>query len=211
MIKYYHAIFCLCLLTLANLLLTACSVSVVRPFSDSAQSQTSSAWLTHQQLVSQLTRYQTRGVFAYLSSQQKIYARFSWQQASDDRYRLILTNPLGSIEMDMNVQQGVALIINNQGKGYISADPEVMLQKLSGISIPLNNLRQWMLGLPGGATDFSLDSRGYLHTLNYTHNDQLWIVTYQGYYDNILPVLPSHLELRHGDNLIKLKMDIWSL
>ncbi|BAE75153.1 Outer-membrane lipoprotein LolB precursor [Sodalis glossinidius str. 'morsitans'] len=196
------------LLPLASLLLAACSVHTP---SGPAKSQTSPEWRAHQQSLSALGRYQTRGAFAYLSSQQKVYALFNWQQTSADRYRLILTNPLGSTEMDLNVQPGVAQLVNNQGKRYVSDDPEVMIQKLAGMSIPLNDLRQWMLGLPGDATDFTLDSRGYLHTLNYSHNGQLWTVTYQGYHDDTVPALPSNLKLRQGDNRIKLKMDSWSL
>ena len=196
------------LLPLASLLLAACSVYTP---SGPAKSQTSPEWRNHQQSLTALSRYQARGAFAYLSSQQKVYARFNWQQTSADRYRLILTNPLGSTEMDLNVQPGVAQLVNNQGKRYVSDDPEVMIQKLAGMSIPLNELRQWMLGLPGDATDFTLDARGYLHSLNYSHNGQRWTVTYQGYHDDILPALPSNLELRQGDNRIKLKMDSWSL
>ncbi|MCR3755791.1 MAG: outer membrane lipoprotein LolB [Sodalis sp. Psp] len=208
MIERYHVIFCF--LPLTSLLLSACSVIHDIPFGF-AKSHISLEWLTHQQLVLQLIRYQARGAFAFLANQQKIYVRFSWQQASVDRYRLILINPLGNIEMELNVQPGVAQLINNQGKSYVSADPEAMIQKLFGIPIPLNDLHQWMLGLPGNATDFTLDSRGYLRTLNYIYNGQLWTVTYQGYHNNSIPELPANLELRQGDNLIKLKIDIWSL
>lgn len=196
------------LLPLASLLLAACGFHTP---SGQAKSQTSPEWRAHQQSLSALRRYQTRGAFAYLSSQQKVYARFNWQQTSTDSYRLIITNPLGSTEMDLNVQLGVAHLFNNQSKRYVSDDPEVMIQKLAGMSIPLNDLRQWMLGLPGDATDFTLDSRGHLHTLNYSHTGQRWTVTYQGYHDDTVPPLPANLELRQGDNRIKLKMDSWRL
>lgn len=196
------------LLPIANLLLAACSVHTP---SGTAKSQTSLEWRSHLQSVSTLTRYQTRGSFAYLSKEQKVYARFNWQQTSVDRYRVILTNPLGSTEMDLKVQPGVAQLVNNQGKRYVCDDPEVMIQKLVGMSIPFNDLRQWMLGLPGNATDFTLNARGYLHQVNYSYNGQCWTVTYQSYHDDTVPALPSNLELRHGDNRIKLNMDRWSL
>ncbi|KYP97508.1 membrane protein, partial [Sodalis-like endosymbiont of Proechinophthirus fluctus] len=172
------------LLPLASLLLAACSV---RTLSSLAKSQTSPEWRSHQQSVSTITRYQTHGAFAYFSQEKKVYARFNWQQTSADRYRLILTNPLGSTEMDLNVQPGVVQLVNNQGKRYISDDPEVMIQKLAGMSIPLKDLCQWMLGLPGNATDFTFDASGYLHQVNYSYNGQLWTVTYQGYHDDTVP------------------------
>ncbi|MGP4123281.1 MAG: lipoprotein insertase outer membrane protein LolB [Sodalis sp. (in: enterobacteria)] len=199
------------LLPLASLLLAACSVYT--PFGLD-KSQALPEWRRHQKsvaMLTMLTRYQTRGTFAYLSKEQKVYAHFNWQQTSADCYRLLLTNPLGSTEMVLNVQAGVAQFFNNQGKRYVGEDPEMMLQKLTGMSIPLNDLRQWMLGLPGDATDLTLDARGYLRQINYNHNGQCWTVTYKGYYDDAVPVLPSNLELRHDDSRIKLKIDSWSL
>lgn len=195
-------------LPLAALLLAACSAPLHQ---GPAKSQTSPEWRQHKQSVAQLSRYQTRGSFAYLSERQKVYARFNWQQTSAERYRLLLTNPLGSTEMDLNVQPGMAQITDNQGKKYAGKDPQYMLQKLSGMNIPLNNLRQWMLGLPGDATDFTLDARGLLKQVNYQHDGQTWTVVYLSYHDDSQPVLPANLELRQGEQRIKLRMDSWNL
>ncbi|XOD69871.1 MAG: lipoprotein insertase outer membrane protein LolB [Sodalis sp. (in: enterobacteria)] len=204
--KCKHAVFRF--MALISLLLTACSIH--SPFS-LAKNQTSSEWRIHQKSVCRLTHYKTTGAVVYLSSQQKVYARFNWHEISVNRYRLILTNPIGSPEIDLNVKDGVAELINNQGKHYFSDDPQILIQKLCGISIPLKDLRKWILGLPGDATDFTLDSRGYLRTLHYSYNGQSWIVTYKYYEEDTMPALPSHLELRHGENYIKLKIDSWNL
>jgi|SRR5476649_2481188 len=195
-------------LPLASLILAACSVHTP---TGPAKSQTSPEWRQHEQSVAQLTHYQTRGSFAYISGQQKVYARFNWQQTGTDRYRLLLTNPLGSTEMDLSVQPGMAQIINNQGKKYISNDPQEMIQKLTGMVIPLDNLRKWMLGLPGEARDVTLDDRGLLKQINYRQDDRNWTVNYLGYHDDSRPVLPANLELLQGDQRIKLKMDSWDL
>lgn len=196
------------LLPLASLILAACSVHTP---SGPAKSQTSPEWQQHKQSVSQLASYQTRGSFAYISGQQKVYARFNWQQTGADRYRLLLTNPLGSTEMDLNVQPGMAQLTNNQGKKYISNDPQQMIQKLTGMNIPLDNLRKWMLGLPGDASDFTLDARGLLKQVNYDQDGQKWTVVYLGYHEDSRPMLPASLELHQGEQRIKLKMDSWNL
>ena len=65
----------------------------------------------------------------------KVYARFFWQQFSPERYRLLLTNPLGSTEMDLNVQKNVVQLTDNQGKRYVSDNPEEMIRKLTGMAI----------------------------------------------------------------------------
>lgn len=123
----------------------------------------------------------------------------------------MLTNPLGSTEMDLNVQKNVVQLTDNQGKRYVSDNPEEMIRKLTGMAIPLNNLRQWMLGLPGEANDFALDDQYRLSKLTYQQGGQTWKVDYQGYSTEVQPTLPNRLELQQGDQRIKLKMDNWTL
>lgn len=87
-----------------------------------------------------------------------------------DRYRLLLTNPLGSTELSLTAQPGSVQLIDNKGQTYTSTDAEEMIGRLTGMPIPLNSLRQWIIGLPGDATDYSLDDRYRLRELNYTQN-----------------------------------------
>lgn len=196
------------LLPLASLVLAACSLNAPK---GPATSPTSPQWREHEAQVKQLDHYQTRGSFAYISDKQKVYARFFWQQYNPNSYRLLLTNPLGSTEMELKVQSGIAQITNNEGKKYTSDNPDEMIQKLTGMSIPLANLRLWMLGLPGDENDFTLDSQYRLSKVNYSHNGLTGNVVYQSYSDDVMPSLPDRLELTQGDQRIKLKMDSWTL
>ncbi len=61
-------------------------------------------------------------------------------------------------------------LIDNKGQTYTATDAEEMIGRLTGMPIPLNSLRQWIIGLPGDATDYSLDDRYRLRELNYTQN-----------------------------------------
>ncbi|GHD90835.1 lipoprotein insertase outer membrane protein LolB [Pseudocitrobacter faecalis] len=193
------------LLPLASLVLTAC---VTTPPQGPGKSPDSPQWREHQQEIRKLNQYQTRGAFAYLSDEQKVYARFFWQQTGQDRYRLLLTNPLGSTELSLTAQPGSAQLVDNQGKTYTAEDGEEMIGKLTGMPIPLNSLRQWILGLPGDATDYTLDDQYRLREVNYTQNGKTWKVVYGGYNDQ-KPALPSNMELTEGSQRIKLKMDNW--
>ncbi len=156
-----------------------------------------------------LTSSTTPGAFAYLSDEQKVYARFFWQQTGQDRYRLLLTNPLGSTELSLTAQPGGVQLIDNKGQTYNATDAEEMIGRLTGMPIPLNSLRQWIIGLPGDATDYSLDDQYRLRELNYTQNGKTWHVTYSGYTSDTKPTLPSNMELNNGSQRIKLKMDNW--
>ncbi|KMI85644.1 lipoprotein insertase outer membrane protein LolB [Klebsiella pneumoniae] len=194
------------LLTLASLVLTACSLHTPQ---GPGKSPDSPQWRQHQQAVRSLNQFQTRGAFAYLSDEQKVYARFFWQQTGQDRYRLLLTNPLGSTELSLTAQPGSVQLIDNKGQTYTATDAEEMIGRLTGMPIPLNSLRQWIIGLPGDATDYSLDDRYRLRELNYTQNGKTWHVTYGGYTSDTQPALPSNVELNNGAQRIKLKMDNW--
>ncbi|AGB77874.1 MULTISPECIES: lipoprotein insertase outer membrane protein LolB [unclassified Pseudocitrobacter] len=193
------------LLPLASLVLTAC---VTTPPQGPGKSPDSPQWREHQQEIRKLNQYQTRGAFAYLSDEQKVYARFFWQQTGQDHYRLLLTNPLGSTELSLTAQPGSAQLVDNQGKTYTDVDGEEMIGKLTGMPIPLNSLRQWILGLPGDATDYKLDDQYRLREVNYTQNGKTWKVVYGGYNDQ-KPALPANMELTEGSQRIKLKMDNW--
>jgi len=194
------------LLPLAALVLTACSIT---PPKGPGKSPDSPQWRQHQQAVRALNQYQTRGAFAYLSDQQKVYARFFWQQTGQDRYRLLLLNPLGSTEMELIAQPGSAQVTDNKGQKYTGTDAEEMIGKLTGMPIPITSLRQWILGLPGDATDYKLDDQYRLSEVNYSQNGKSWKVVYGGYDSHSKPALPSSLELTEGSQRIKLKMDNW--
>jgi len=196
------------LLPLASVLLAACTTTKQQ---GPGQSVTSPQWQQHQQEVAKISQYETRGAFAYLSDSQKVYARFNWQQTAPDRYRLLLTNPLGSTELQLDAQGSVVQLVDNKGKRYVSNDAEKMISQLTGMDIPLENLRKWMMGLPGDATDYALNDQYQLRELNYSRNGQNWKVTWQDYDSKTSPQLPSNLELREGDQRIKLRMDSWTV
>ncbi|EPG3450105.1 lipoprotein insertase outer membrane protein LolB [Klebsiella oxytoca] len=194
------------LLPLASLVLTACAINAPK---GPGKSPDSPQWRQHQQDVRNLNQFQTRGAFAYLSDEQKVYARFFWQQTGQDRYRLLLTNPLGSTELSLTAQPGNVQLIDNKGQTYTATDAEEMIGRLTGMPIPLNSLRQWIIGLPGEATDYSLDDQYRLRELNYTQNGKTWHVTWGGYTSDTIPSLPANMELNDGSQRIKLKMDNW--
>lgn len=194
------------LLPLASLVLTACTINAPK---GPGKSPDSPQWRQHQQAVLQLNQYQTRGAFAFISADQKVYARFFWQQTGQDRYRLLLTNPLGSTELELNAQPGHVQLVDNKGQRYTAEDGEEMIGKLTGMPIPLNSLRQWILGLPGDATDYKLDEQYRLREVNYRQDGKNWKVVYSAYDSKTQPAMPANMELSDGDLRIKLKMDNW--
>lgn len=188
---------------LVSLLLTSCTT--MNPVINYTPPQ----WCIHQQAVQRITQYQSSGSFVYLSSKQKLYSRFFWKQYSPEHYKLLLTSPLGTTEVNLHVQPTVAELTDNKGNHYVGNNAEQIILSVSGMVIPLHNLRDWMLGLPGGSNDFILDNEHHLSRLNYQQGGLQWVVNYLSYTSLIKPPLPSRLELQQGDQRIKLKIDCW--
>ncbi|NLS43433.1 lipoprotein localization protein LolB [BEV proteobacterium] len=203
-----HTARALRLLPLASLLLTACTLT--KPSGPSATLD-STAWSQHKQQVQHLSQYQTRGAFAYLSDSKKLSANFFWHESSTQHYRLLLTNPFGGTELELCAQPDGIQITYEQGKRYIGKDAEYMLSQLTGMRIPLTNLRQWIIGLPGDAQQFTLDEHARLSTATLVQNGLTWEVKYLGYDDSVTPPLPNALELTQGEQRIKLKMNNWTV
>ncbi|CAK9885249.1 MAG: Outer-membrane lipoprotein LolB [Candidatus Erwinia impunctatus] len=196
------------LLPLSALLLAACQItSPPKP----GPELTAPQWLSQQQTLKKITQFSTRGSFAYISDNQRVYARFNWQQTASDRYRLLLTNPLGTTELQLDAQGSVVQLVDSNGKRYTSNDAEKMLSTLTGMEIPLDNLRQWVLGLPGSSTQYTLDSQYRLRQLSYHSGNKEWQVNWQSYDTQQTPALPSNVELQQVGQRIKLKMDSWTV
>lgn len=197
------------LIPLTALLLSACNLNQIK--TQGSASDNDMQWQARQQALKKISQYETRGAFAYFEDTNKTYARFYWQDKADERYRLLLTNPLGTTELDLNVMPGVIEVTDNKGKKYYSDNPTEMIYQLTGMVIPLKNLRAWLIGLPGDATHFELDANHLLKSVTLPAPEGDWIVTYQAYDSNTTPHLPQRLELKQGERTIKLKMDNWDI
>ncbi|SUH15381.1 outer membrane lipoprotein [Salmonella enterica subsp. enterica] len=157
-----------------------------------------------------LNQYQTRGAFAYISDDQKVYARFFWQQTGQDRYRLLAYQPAGQHpSWSLTPSRATSSWWITKASVIPPMTPEEMIGKLTGMPIPLNSLRQWILGLPGDATDYKLDDQYRLSEVNYRQDGKNWKVVYGGYDSKTQPAMPANMELSDGSQRIKLKMDNW--
>ncbi|HDN2510064.1 MULTISPECIES: lipoprotein insertase outer membrane protein LolB [Providencia] len=198
------------LLPLSCLLLTAC-VTTSQNTTKGTGSASDAQWKAHQQALNQLRDYQTRGSFAYNGGETKTYAKFFWQQYTPEKYRLLLTNPLGSRELELTVEPDLARLTTKDGQTHMSDVPSELIYQLTGMEIPLDDLTAWLVGSPGRATNFTLDENHLLKNVTFEQNGEKWVLDYISYDTKTSPMLPNYLELRQGGRLIKLKMDSWTL
>ncbi|MGP1924721.1 MAG: lipoprotein insertase outer membrane protein LolB [Arsenophonus sp. NEOnobi-MAG3] len=202
--------YCWKFIPLLAVFLTACTFNQ-QLTSKKNTSITNPLWINHQQQLAKLTKFQTRGSFAYIGTDNKSYAQFFWQQYTLYNYRLLLTNPLGTTELELNVTPNVTQLMDREGKKYINYDSTEMIYQLTGMNIPIENLPYWLIGLLTNATLFTLDENGLLKSIEYRQNSEIWHLNYLAYHQDSQPKLPSRIELTQGKNRIKLKIDSWTL
>ncbi|MGL5628090.1 MAG: lipoprotein insertase outer membrane protein LolB, partial [Plesiomonas shigelloides] len=148
--------------------------------------------------------------FAYLTPQRRQSARFFLQQKDAEHYQLLLLNPLGGTVLEISAAPGNITLKDNDGKTYQGVNADELVYRLTGMQIPVTNLRHWILGLPGDNDTYTLAGQR-LATLQHVTPDGTWMMRYNSYDVNSNPVLPAAMELTQGDQRIKLKIDDWIL
>ncbi|CUR53692.1 Outer-membrane lipoprotein LolB [Serratia symbiotica] len=193
---------------LSILTLTSCITMIPN---DINNFYTLSQWNIHQKIIHQLKQYKAYGSFIYISKNKKIYSRFFLQQYSPKNYRLIITNLLGDIEIDINVLENKIKLINYKNK-YYYYNAEKIFKKLTGITIPLNTLHQWIIGLPNESKKFIINNQYYfVNKFIYQKNNLIWIINYLEYDHKIKPKLPKKIEILQNNEYIKIKINNWIL
>lgn len=189
-------------------LLSACTTS--HPRQSSVINSNSPQWQHRQQQLSELKAFQLQGSLGYIG-ETRIYARFNWQQKSADRYRLLLTSTIGSRALQLDKQQTTVTVVDSNGQRHVSHDAQRLLTELTGMQIPLNNLRQWMLGLPGAAQHYQLNAQAQLIQAEYQAEGRVWLLKILGYNQKLNPALPESIEVSTANQRIKLHINNWNL
>ena len=126
-----------------------------------------------------------------------------WAQGPTD-YSLDLSGPFGSGHMRLSGDgQGARLV---RGEETIRAESaETLLEATLGWSVPVPDLRLWVLGLPGRSVDFEIDDYGRLARLR----DGPWSVDYQEYLAVDGLELPTRLVVQRSGLRIRLAISQW--
>ncbi|VFP86300.1 lipoprotein insertase outer membrane protein LolB [Candidatus Erwinia haradaeae] len=168
-----------------------------------------SKWNHHQKLVKALTQYQAYGTLFFYSNNQKLLARFYWKQISPHHYKFLLTNLLGMTELKVEKEDKLVYIYNRGDECVVNEkNAEQIIYKLTGIMLSLKNVSQWIMGLPGDSTNFSLDVESHLRELSFGKSRAQLHISYLGYRKAPgRPEMPSRIELHQANQRIQLKLD----
>jgi outer membrane lipoprotein LolB len=116
-----------------------------------------------------LQTFRVTGGIGIWTEEESVSASVDWSQQFD-QLQIKLTAPIGFTSLTLEQQPGRAALIRGNAPRVEGPSGGQLLQRALGLSVPvpLDQLSQWIRGLPGDANDIRYDAVGRVSTLAYT-------------------------------------------
>ncbi|WP_144213176.1 lipoprotein insertase outer membrane protein LolB [Shewanella donghaensis] len=189
------------LLLLSCLFLTACSISPPHTLTevDVKNPHQAQAW-------------ELQGKLAFRSDSDKFSTNLFWlhdQIGQHDRNELKLTTMIGTTVLSLKSENGLASI-DVQDKTYTDSNPERLIQRVSGMTIPINKLPLWITGQVTEEDQvIEYNEDGSIKYFISAENGENWHVKFASYQTQSGARLPRLLQINRADVQIKIQINQW--
>lgn len=160
---------------------------------------TDSYWTQMQDKLKTVKNLNLKGRIGIQNPQGRMSANYIYN-LENDSYSLELISSLGSQIGKLIADQNEAKLIIN-GKVYKNRDGESLIKEVYGLSLPVNNLKDIMLGVPQGMA--LKDSSGKYQSAVVAG----FLVEYQKFADFNNYALPTDYQISNEDTLVKVKLN----
>lgn len=152
------------------------------------------------------TDWAAQGRLAIQRDEEGLNAGFRWRQAGE-AYDIRLSGPLGQGGLRIHGDRNGVLLETDDGRRDGAADPERLLARYLGWSLPVSGLRYWVRGEaePGQPARWQWDELGRPRRLSQSG----WDIAYLSYsaWDDV--ELPRLVRLARSDLEVRLLIDQW--
>lgn len=168
------------------------------------------SWEIQQSKLAALTHWAISGKMAIITPKKRSSVNIHWQQVGDD-FSINLTTFLGINVLEIKKTAGQTVIIDDQGKRYAGSDSEQLIQQLSGMAIPVEQLQQWIKGAPSEA-EYQLNEQQLLASLKDGDEQRgIWALNYTDYRTLDTTPLPYKINLQRDDIRLKFAIAKWQI
>ncbi|WP_161569580.1 lipoprotein insertase outer membrane protein LolB [Veronia nyctiphanis] len=168
------------------------------------------SWETQQQKLKALTEFEARGVVGFISLNQRISAKFIWEQ-NGENVKLRLYKDLAGTLMTLKSANDVTEVTDKDGNIYQGTDAESLMKELTGIDLPVSNLPGWLKGLPGKMEDYELDDKARVGSITSSDSSANWSLSYLMYTMENTVALPARINMNNGKQRVKIQIKDWVL
>jgi len=153
-------------------------------------------------------RFELNGRMSITQKGDSNTVRIHWTHSTrEDLVRF--SGPLGNTLAELRSSAGNARWTDSNGEVFEATSTDDLLAKLTDLSIPLDQLSQWVLGRTGSATDSSTQ-HDVLGRMTRTE-DNGWTVRILRYESETPNALPGLLDAAGHDVHIRLVIEDWKL
>lgn len=188
-------------------LLAACArVPTQSPLPQDALQAT---WQAHRARLAELSDWSLQARVGIRTKAEGWSAGLHWTQ-EDHSYTMRLIPPLGQGAVTLEGSSSHAVIRTSDGKVLSAADPEMLIQRNFGWSIPVAGLKYWIRGIPNPDETIDameLDQQGHISRLEQSG----WRVRIQRYARETGLDLPKKLILEHERMTVRVAVRRWQI
>ncbi|MGB0936860.1 MAG: lipoprotein insertase outer membrane protein LolB [Colwellia sp.] len=160
-----------------------------------------------------LQHWKVKGKIAFITSTEKQSAGLSWHvnQALNTQ-QLNLNSYLGINVLDLNSKDDLHTI-KVDGETYTGNNLATLIYDLTGLTLPTKALHYWLKGIAYNPEDEVLfnESTELPFQLTSLYQGRLWQISYQKYKNVDAYQLPTKINIRQGDLLIKIAISNWQV
>ncbi|MBD1555864.1 lipoprotein localization protein LolB [Vibrio sp. S9_S30] len=165
-------------------------------------------WVSHQKQLESLQEYALTGKMAYISESKRQSLNFYWKKTHNSE-ELRLTTLLGQTALLLNIDETGATVVTHKGETYRHVSSNILIKQLTGLSIPIVQLSEWIKGLPLDADAYQLNNANTLSDLTKQIDGQTWNLNFNKYTEQDGFVLPSSLTLVQDKTKLKIAVSKW--
>ncbi len=212
---------CSALVTLSLAGCTSLTTPLIQSSAEKArQVQAPEQWLARQAVVADINRFTLKGRVALINDATRFSANFLWQQRGNNT-SLRLTSFLGSTLVKLDVTPQGAVLIDDQGRRFSGSDPTTLLERLTDVTLPIEQMVKWIKGQVTPENSYELTKDNRLAVLYQYHSplrNPGWQVTYNAYDPKTNNLLPSRISMINtlanpniGEQRVNLVISEWTL
>ena len=200
-----------------RILLIACSCMILHSCSiiSSADRQPKVLQLksteNHEAKVVALADWTARARISVQTSEDSFSADLIWTQIGA-AYNLRLSGPFGSGALTIRGNNSQVILLTSDGQSFLAGTPEELMLAQLGWSVPLSQLRYWLVGIPDRSSRDNLTVELTDKVGRYASFSQFDCeVIYKDYYDDLDPNVPRKLLIGCEDLKSRIVIKKWEI
>lgn len=202
-------------------LLSACSTSLNHTTNDLTTEDLSvqkhELWQQRQDRLVALKTINLNGSVSYYSPNQKEYVRFTLTFKDKQHYLFKLTSPISTTILSLAVSPTEAILKDQNGTEYRGDNPVQLVQKLIQLTLPLDSLFDWILGIDSVYQVQNVNDQGaifqgaiFQNEMQSQSNHWHWQVLDWQSNSSLNLKLPKQMEVTAKDTRIQINISRWN-